>query len=69
MKLYESQPDLLKRVQEAFGDYLDERTYHEEAGFVYKAGKMFEKALNALMKSKNFNVLFATAREQGKTQK
>lgn len=35
MNYYASQPELLRKVRLSFGEYLEQRGYSEEAGFLY----------------------------------
>ena len=46
-------PELVRRVKLAFGEYLEQRGYSEEAGFLYSAAGNVDLALHAFKKSLN----------------
>lgn len=57
---------LIKRIKLAFGEYLEQRGYSEEAGFLFSAGGDTELALHAFMKSLNVEMCMAiVAQSQG----
>ena len=56
---YASQPNRLNAINEAFGDYLDQRGFLDEAGSMYMAGQALEKAQDAYLKALNVQMSLA----------
>ena len=64
--LYENDPALHQQVKRAFADYLQQRGYVQEAGFLYMSSEDpqdLEKSLMAFKKCGNVDMCFAVARK------
>ena len=59
MNFYSQQPERLNAIKVAFGEYLDQRGYLEEAGSMYLAGGDLEKSQDAFMRSLNVTMSLA----------
>jgi tetratricopeptide (TPR) repeat protein len=58
---YSHSEDLTKKIKLAFGEYLHQRGYSEEAGFLYSAAGEFQLAMTAFKKCLNVEMCFALA--------
>ena len=65
LEFYKDQPELLRKVKQNFGEYLDQRNYSEEAGFLYSASGDVEKSLECFKKSLNIEMCFSLAYNSG----
>lgn len=64
IKVYENDPELQVQVKRAFGDYLLQRGYVQEAGFLFMNSdepEDLEKSLNAFKKCGNIDMCFSIA--------
>jgi hypothetical protein len=68
MALYEHDEELHTQVKRAFGDYLQQRGYVQEAGFLYMSSdepEDLEKSLNAFKKCGNTDMCLSIAYKLG----
>jgi elongator complex protein 1 len=71
LKEYESQPELQDKVKRAFGDYLIQRGYVQEAGFMYMNSEEpedLQKSLDAFKKCGNIEMCLSIAYSLGVEQ-
>lgn len=61
LEYFKDDPKLLNKVKVVFGEYLEQRNYAEEAGFLYNAAGDIEKGLGAFKKSLNVDMSFSLA--------
>lgn len=61
MNYYADHPELMKQIKLSFGEYLEQRNYSEEAGFLYNAAGEISKGLEAFKKALNVDMCFSSA--------
>ena len=59
MDFYAGMPARLDSIRIAFGEYLDQRGYLEEAAALYMTGKAFEKSQDVYLKAMNVQMTLA----------
>ncbi|EGG24079.1 elongation protein 1 [Cavenderia fasciculata] len=65
VRLFAGKPDQLKRIQDAFGDYLVSTNKNVEAAYVYNAAGQDKKALQAFKEGGVFNMAVLVAKRLG----
>lgn len=61
LRCYSDQPEYLRVIKINFASYLHDRMYYEEAGLMYKYAGEYEKALDSLQHTPNYEMVFAVA--------
>ena len=59
LEFYSDQPDRIKAIRVCFGDYLEQRGFHDEAGAMFLSGGALEKSQNAYLRSFNVDMCLA----------
>jgi hypothetical protein len=65
LESYKDTPELLNKVKLSFGEYLEQRGYAEEAGFLFSAAGDVEQSLEAFKKGPNVEMCFSVAYSAG----
>ena len=62
MICYSHDADKLRRVKQAFGEYLDQRGYHDEAGLTLLAAEDFSSSILSFKKALNVQMILSVAK-------
>jgi len=60
---YSYDTEKLRRVKRAFGEYLDQRGYHDEAGLTFLGADDFSNSLLSFKKSMNVEMILSLTKK------